>query len=86
VDQVAADAFGCTLIGQRPENLPYLRMARERGIGTTDWRTLRPREHAFYTDGREENHALSVPMHVDPTDAAFSIAHALLAPPRVVLA
>ena len=26
VDQVAADAFGCTLIGQKRENLPYLEM------------------------------------------------------------
>jgi uncharacterized protein (DUF362 family) len=32
-DQVAADAYGCTLIGQKPENLPYLRMGHERGLG-----------------------------------------------------
>ena len=35
VDQVAADAFACTLIGQKAENLPYLAMAEERGIGTS---------------------------------------------------
>jgi uncharacterized protein (DUF362 family) len=86
VDQVAADAFGCTLIGQRPENLPYLRMARERGIGTTDWRTLRPRELAHYADGRVEEHALSVPAAMDPADAAFAIAHALIPHAGVVLA
>lgn len=40
IDQVAADAFGCTLIGKTPEELPYLRMGRERGLGTTDWRSL----------------------------------------------
>ncbi len=28
IDQVAADAYGCTLIGQRPENLPYLAHGR----------------------------------------------------------
>jgi uncharacterized protein (DUF362 family) len=74
VDQVAADAFGCTLIGQRPENLPYLRMAQERGIGTSDWRTLRPRELAMYRDGREELHALTVPFETDPAEAAFALA------------
>jgi uncharacterized protein (DUF362 family) len=88
VDQVAADAFGCTLIGQRPENLPYLRMAQERGIGTADWRTLRPRELAFYADGREEHHALSVPLDIDPVDAAFALSQHFVdeATTRVVLA
>ncbi len=33
VDQVAADAFGCTLIGQKRENLPYLAMGEKRGLG-----------------------------------------------------
>src|ERR1019366_9517328 len=41
VDQVAADAFGCTLIGQKPENLPYLAMGEKRGLGTTRWESLR---------------------------------------------
>jgi uncharacterized protein (DUF362 family) len=44
VDQVAADAFGCTLIGQKPENLPYLAMGQERGLGTMQWQNLRVRE------------------------------------------
>jgi hypothetical protein len=44
VDQVAADAFGCTLIGQKPENLAYLAMGEKRGLGTTHWESLRVKE------------------------------------------
>ena len=44
VDQVAADAYGCTLIGQKRENLAYLKMGQERGLGTMNWETLRVRE------------------------------------------
>lgn len=44
VDQVAADAYGCTLIGQKAENLPYLAMGEKRGLGTTRLETLRVRE------------------------------------------
>ncbi len=44
IDQVAADALGCTLIGQKRENLPYLKMAHDRGIGTMDWEKLRVKE------------------------------------------
>ncbi len=44
IDQVAADAYGCRLIGQKPENLGYLAMAESRGIGTTKWESLRHRE------------------------------------------
>jgi uncharacterized protein (DUF362 family) len=40
IDQVAADAYGCTLIGQRPENIQYLKLGSERGIGVMDWRSL----------------------------------------------
>jgi uncharacterized protein (DUF362 family) len=40
VDQVAADAYGCTLIGQKPENIGYLKLGQERGIGVIDWRSL----------------------------------------------
>jgi uncharacterized protein (DUF362 family) len=43
-DQVAADAFGCTLIGQHRDNLPYLKMGHERGIGTMYWENLRVKE------------------------------------------
>lgn len=44
VDQVAADAFACTLIGQHRDNLAYLKMAHERGIGTMFWEHLRVKE------------------------------------------
>jgi uncharacterized protein (DUF362 family) len=44
VDQVAVDSFGCTLIGQRRENLAYLDMGEKRGLGTTRWENLRVRE------------------------------------------
>ncbi|HRH00164.1 MAG TPA: DUF362 domain-containing protein [Polyangiaceae bacterium] len=44
IDQVAADALGCTLIGQSRENLPYLKMAHDRGIGTMNWESLRVKE------------------------------------------
>ena len=44
VDQVAADAFGCTLIGQKPRELPYLAMGEKRGLGTMRWENLRVRE------------------------------------------
>jgi uncharacterized protein (DUF362 family) len=44
VDQVAADSFGCTLIGQKAENLPYLAMGEKRGLGTTHWESLRVKE------------------------------------------
>ncbi len=44
VDQVAADAYACTLIGQDRKNLSYLKMAHERGIGTMYWENLRMKE------------------------------------------
>jgi len=44
VDQVAADAYACTLIGQHRDNLSYLKMANERGIGTMYWENLRVKE------------------------------------------
>lgn len=44
VDQVAADAYGSTLIGQKAENIPYLKLGEERGIGTRNWRSLSPVE------------------------------------------
>ncbi|MCL2722985.1 MAG: DUF362 domain-containing protein [Polyangiaceae bacterium] len=43
-DQVAADAYGATLIGQHRDNLPYLKVAHDRGIGTMFWEKLRVRE------------------------------------------
>ncbi len=47
VDQVAADAWGCQLIGQKRENLPYLAMAEQRGIGTMAYEKLRVQEIAL---------------------------------------
>jgi uncharacterized protein (DUF362 family) len=41
-DQVAADAFGCSLLGLKPENLPYLAKAQTAGAGTTDYMSLKP--------------------------------------------
>ncbi|HVY48480.1 MAG TPA: DUF362 domain-containing protein [Minicystis sp.] len=40
-DQVAADAFGCELIGRTADEIPYLKMGHERGLGTMRWRDLR---------------------------------------------
>ncbi|MBI2388850.1 MAG: DUF362 domain-containing protein [Deltaproteobacteria bacterium] len=44
IDQVAADAWGCQLIGQTRENLAYLKLAEERGIGTMMYEKLRMKE------------------------------------------
>ena len=40
LDQVAADSYGATLIGERPERLKYLALADQRGIGSQDWRVV----------------------------------------------
>jgi len=74
-DQVAADAYGCTLIGQRPENLAYLRMADERGIGTSRWQSLRPREIAIDLHDAIERYAIHVPDGDDPSEVAFALHH-----------
>lgn len=41
-DQVAADSFGCTLLGLRPADLPYLAKAADAGAGTSDYESLKP--------------------------------------------
>jgi uncharacterized protein (DUF362 family) len=41
VDQVAADAYACTLIGEKPEHIGYLKLGQAHGIGTMDWQRLR---------------------------------------------
>ncbi len=41
-DQVAADAFGCTLLNLKPENLPYLSLAETGGAGIVDYQKLKP--------------------------------------------
>lgn len=40
VDQVACDAYGATLIGEKPENVRYLKLALERNIGNPDWQSM----------------------------------------------
>lgn len=41
IDQVAADAYACGLIGVAREELPYLAMGHQRGLGTMRWEDLR---------------------------------------------
>jgi uncharacterized protein (DUF362 family) len=43
-DQVAADACSCELIGRTAGDIPYIRMAHDRGLGTMNWQSLRVRE------------------------------------------
>lgn len=40
LDQVAVDAYGATLIGEKPENVKYLAMGQERGLGNMNWREV----------------------------------------------
>src|SRR6266545_1220339 len=40
LDQVAVDAYGCTLIGEKPENVRYLKLGHERGIGNMFWESV----------------------------------------------
>jgi uncharacterized protein (DUF362 family) len=41
-DQVAADSYGCTLLGLKSSDLAYLAKAEEAGAGTTDYESLKP--------------------------------------------
>jgi len=41
LDQVAADAYGATLIGEKPERVGYLALGQSRGLGSMDWKKLR---------------------------------------------
>jgi uncharacterized protein (DUF362 family) len=41
-DMVAADSYGCTLLGLKPSDLPYLAKAQQGGAGTVDYESLRP--------------------------------------------
>ncbi len=43
-DQVAADAFGSTLLGKSAADLPFISMAEAAGAGTADYRSLNPVE------------------------------------------
>ncbi len=40
-DQVAADAFGATLLGKTASELPYIGKAQAEGVGTADYESLR---------------------------------------------
>jgi len=42
-DQVAADAYACTLLGLKPRDLPYLAKAEKAGSGTIDYQSLKPK-------------------------------------------
>jgi uncharacterized protein (DUF362 family) len=41
-DQVAADSYGCGLLGKTVNDLPYIGKAEEMGLGTADYRSLSP--------------------------------------------
>lgn len=43
-DPVAVDSVGAGLLGRSVDDLPYLRMAAEAGLGTVDYRSLDPVE------------------------------------------
>jgi uncharacterized protein (DUF362 family) len=46
-DQVAADAFGATLLGKTAADLPFIGKAAAAGLGTADYESLNPaRDHA----------------------------------------
>lgn len=40
-DQVAADAFGASLLGKKPADLPFILKAQDAGVGTADYESLR---------------------------------------------
>lgn len=41
-DCVAADAYGCGLLGMKITDLPYLSKAEKAGAGTADYESLKP--------------------------------------------
>ena len=41
-DQVAADAFGATLLDKTVQDFPFIRMAQEAGVGTADYQSVYP--------------------------------------------
>lgn len=43
-DMVAADSYGCSLLGLAVSDLPYLAKAEKAGSGTTDYKSLKPKE------------------------------------------
>lgn len=43
-DCVAADSYGCSLLGLTVSDLPYLAKAEKAGAGTTDYESLKPKQ------------------------------------------
>jgi len=43
-DPVAVDAYGATLLGLRPEQIPYIMIAHERGLGSKNYEELAVRQ------------------------------------------
>jgi len=43
-DQVAADAFGATLLNKSSRDLPYISKAEAAGVGTANYQSLKPVE------------------------------------------
>jgi uncharacterized protein (DUF362 family) len=41
-DQIAADAFGATLLDKSSRDLPFISMAEAAGLGTADYQSLKP--------------------------------------------
>lgn len=41
-DQVAADTYGCKLLGKKTTELPFLALAEKKGAGTMDYKSLEP--------------------------------------------
>ena len=41
-DPVAADSFGCSLLGLKVSDVPYLDLAQSAGVGSTDYQSLKP--------------------------------------------
>ncbi len=67
VDQVAADAYGCTLIGQQRENLPYLKMG-ERARPRHDALGEPPREGGLTVVAAVEHVPQHAGVRLDPSD------------------
>jgi uncharacterized protein (DUF362 family) len=40
LDEVALDAYALQFLGLKAEDVPFLRLAEERGLGVADWRLL----------------------------------------------
>jgi hypothetical protein len=43
-DIVTADAYACTLFGKTADDIPYVKLAAEMGLGEKDWTAVEVRE------------------------------------------